>query len=169
MKTILFLVKSKCLFICFLLIPFVFFGQSTIATYQFQDNLQADEAGKPPLKYYSSANVQITPPNGPVKYVNQYAFFGGSRMLETNDNGSYVEVTLNTTGLNNINISFTGEMLESFFGSRETGRLSLFVDYTGTGSSLILISILTAGFWVFTMLIRRMSRYPQWQIIIPIY
>ena len=135
MKTILFLVKSKCLFICFLLIPFVFFGQSTIGTYQFQDNLLADEAGKPPLKYYSSANVQITPPNGPVKYVNQYAFFGGSRMLETNDNGSYVEVTLNTTGLNNINISFTGEMLESFFGSRETGRLSLFVDYTGTGSS----------------------------------
>ena len=136
MKTILFYIKKRALLFCFLLISLNYVAQSTLATYRFTNNLNADEPSQPSLTYYNSAGVIVVPGTvGGVIYVNQYWIFGGSRMLETDDNGSYIQVLLNTTGLSNINVEFTGEMLKFLFASREKGRLSLLVDYTGTGSS----------------------------------
>ena len=135
MKTILFYIKKRALLFCFLLISLNYVAQSTLATYRFTNNLSAVEPLQPSLTYYNSSGVVIIPPEENVKYVNQYWIFGGSRMLETDDNGSYIQVLLNTTGLSNINVEFTGEMLKFIFAAREKGRLSLSVDYTGTGSS----------------------------------
>lgn len=135
MKTNLHYLKKRILFLCLVFLSLNYVAQSTLATYQFSDNLDADEPLQPALTYYNSSGAPVIP--GPflgVRYVTQY-LIAGSRMLQTDDTGSYLQVKLDTSLLDNINVSFTGEMLRNLFGGRERGRLSLYVDYTGTGSN----------------------------------
>lgn len=128
MKTNLLLLRKQVSVIFLLFISVGIFGQTPLANYQFDRTLAATGAtiGNPVLTYYNSSGLGTTP-----SYQRGGVLGLGNRMLYTTNQNSYVELTMDTTGYDGINVSWYGELSSSFLA---TGTWSLFVDY-GSGYS----------------------------------
>ena len=122
-----------------LLISTISQAQTTLATYDFTDNLNpnAGAIGAPSLKYYNSSGIQTAP-----SYTNGT---NGSRVLNTSDEGSYVELTIDTSGYNGINVSWYGEVNYGFLNQ---GDWDLYAN-TGSGYGTSLLTMDLFNFIIF--------------------
>jgi hypothetical protein len=122
---------KKMLLLYALLLGAMFYSQTTLATFEFNDNLNP-EAGatgvdNTSLKYYNASGTSVTP-----SYTNGN---NGSRVLNTSNDGAYIELSINTTGYSDINVSWYGEVN---YGILNTGNWDLFANPgSGYGSSLL--------------------------------
>lgn len=104
--------KNK-LFLFFLLICSAgIFGQTTLVNYQFNNNLNPDATpapiGNPILKYYNNSNNEVTPS------------YNNNRLhLISNKENHYIELTINTTGRENLIVSWKGEYSGALLGNAE--------------------------------------------------
>ncbi|KIA89135.1 choice-of-anchor D domain-containing protein [Kaistella jeonii] len=122
-----------------LLISMISQAQTTLATYDFTDNLNpnAGAIGAPSLKYYNSSGMQTVP-----SYTNGT---NGSRVLNTTDEGAYVELTIDTSGYGGINVSWYGEVNYGFLNQ---GDWDLYAN-TGSGYGTSLLTMDLFNFIVF--------------------
>lgn len=122
---------KKMLLLYALLLGAMFYSQTTLATFEFNDNLNP-EAGatgvdNTSLKYYNASGTSVTP-----SYTNGN---NGSRVLNTSNDGAYIELSINTTGYSDINVSWYGEVN---YGILNTGDWDLYANPgSGYGSSLL--------------------------------
>lgn len=130
--------KTKLLSLFLLIFSTISFAQTTLATFNFENNLNATGAtsGSPVLRYYNSAGEQINP---------SYANGNGGRVLTTNDEGSYVELSINTTGFSDINVSWYGAANRGFLN---LGTWTLYAD-TGSGFGPPLLAMDLFNFIIF--------------------
>ena len=100
---------KKMLLLYALLLGAMLYSQTTLATYQFNNNLNPSNPptpiGNPSLLYYN-ANGTL----GSANYENGWLFGWGSNMLYTTASGSYVELNLDTTSYSGITIDWHGEL-----------------------------------------------------------
>lgn len=104
-------VKSKLLLFCFFVFSVSVLAQTTLVNYQFNNNLNPDAGalGNPSLTYYNGANNAIATPN-----------YDNNRIhLVSKEEGNYLELNINSTGYQNLIVSWRGQYSGALLGSAQ--------------------------------------------------
>src|SRR5690606_24224645 len=98
--------KVKLFFLMLVLLTHVISGQTTIVSYQFNNNLTPDNGavGSPVLGYFDAANNVKTP-------------LYNANMLSTDDQGDYLELSVNADGFQSMVLSFYGDFAALFIAA----------------------------------------------------